>query len=125
MTTLSSPTCGVKVSTRTTKASTIHRSITISIDDAPWGKTVYASVFEKKQLKTKTVLTSDVYTLERQEADFGIGFVVTGVTGEPRVYNTLVGANQTYDDCDCPAGCYRGSCRHIDCCKQALKQGLI
>jgi hypothetical protein len=57
--------CSVTSSTRETKSGSIPRTITISVEDGFGAKTVYASVLEVKQLKTKTGSSCNVYILNR------------------------------------------------------------
>jgi hypothetical protein len=109
--------------TRTTKAGQIERQIEVSVDDA-FGRTVYATVFEKKHLKTKTVCTSDVYILTRIPADFGIGIRVDKQLADGESYDVNL-SRALGDMCCCPAGSYRGECRHLAMCREAVRKNLL
>jgi hypothetical protein len=114
--------------TRATKQATITREIRVSADDAPWGRTVHASIFERKVLKTKTVLTSDVYTLERIPSDFGLAVRVNKQLAEGESYDVCLNMPGGGHSCDCPHGTYKGHvkpCRHIEAALQAVREKLI
>lgn len=113
-------------STRTTKAGTIERTISITVEDN-FGRTVFANVFEKTQLKTKVKLSSEVYTLERISSDFGVAFQVNKMTGDNagECYDVCLNVPGGGHSCDCPHGTYRPNdkpCRHVEMCLQALRE---
>jgi ribosomal protein S14 len=48
---------------------------------------------------------------------------VSKQTGEHEKYHVyLEGAGGS---CTCPAGTYRGACRHLDICREAFREGLV
>jgi|SRR5215475_14172756 len=114
--------------TRTTKAATITRTITISREQEPWGVTVFAQVFEQHHGKRSTKNISDVYILTRIPADFGVGVHVSKQLGEMGEYDVLVATQGGYHECDCPHMTYRPNskpCRHIEAAIQALREHKI
>jgi hypothetical protein len=110
--------------TRQTKACQIERTILVTVDDA-FGRTVFATVFEKKHLKTKTVCTSDVYTLTRIPTQMGgVAVRVDKQLADGESYDVNI-SSALGDMCCCPAGTYRGECRHLAMCREAKRRGLI
>jgi hypothetical protein len=112
--------------TRTTKAATIARTITISHANA-CGR---CEVRVTETPKGKPAVT-DNYLLERMPSDFGIAFSVRKLTD----WHTGVGGDATYavclnmpgggHSCDCKWGSYKAhvkNCRHVDLCLQALRE---
>jgi hypothetical protein len=115
--------------TRATKAATIDRTINVTAEREPWGVTVYATVFEHQVGRRTIKNISDVYILSRIEADFGIGIRVEKHTGTGAVYHVNLSNGQlAYDECDCAWGSYGGNrkaCRHVEACKQAIREGKL
>jgi len=104
--------------TRNTKSCKIDRTIDLTLDREPWGATLYATVVEDKQLKTKTRREVDVYILEAIQCDIGgIAFLVTKQDGtQHHVHlDATIG-----DSCSCEAGTYKGTCRHLDIVRLAV-----
>ena len=98
---------------RNTKQCKIDRTIDLALDNEPWGPTLYATVVEDKQLKTKTRREVDVYILEAIKCDIGgRAFLVTKQDGSKNHVHIdqLIG-----DSCTC-AGNTLGNyvCRHIE-----------
>src|SRR5262249_37619379 len=104
--------------TRQTKAGSIDRTINISADHEPWGRTVYATVLEAKQLKTKSNRTCDCYRLERIRCDIG-GLAVLVTKQDGTQHHVHLDAT-IGDSCSCEAGTYRGACRHLDVVRLAV-----
>ena len=77
-------------STRYTKSATIERTITVTADDDFDTHTVWGVVFEKFILKTKTNCVSEVYTLERIPADFGVGVHVEKQLADGESYDVNI-----------------------------------
>jgi hypothetical protein len=115
----------MQTTTRTTKAGTIERAITVSSDNDFDTYTVWATVAEKHQQKTKCRLAVEVYTLARIPADFGVGVHVKKMTGDREEYDVNI-SDALGNQCSCPAGAYyRGECRHMAIAREAIRLGLI
>jgi len=108
--------------TRTTKAATITRRIELSLR---MDMTTQACVTETTHLKTKDNTVITLYTLTRIDTDFGVGVEVTKQFSEDgEVYH--VHLDKTLgDSCTCPAGVYKGACRHLDMTREAVRRGLV
>jgi hypothetical protein len=107
--------------TRTTKAGTIEREIRLSRDTQ--GR-LWAAVTETKHLKTKANVSLDLYDLTPIAADFGVGIRVDKTTGAGESYDVNL-SEALGDSCSCPAGSYRGECRHIQLAREAKRLGLL
>ena len=107
--------------TRQTKAGTIEREIRLSRDTE--GR-LWAAVTETRHLKTISKVSLDLYDLTPIPADFGLGVQIDKTTGEGESYDVNLSA-ALGDSCDCPAGTYRGECRHLSLAREARRLGLL
>jgi hypothetical protein len=106
---------------RTTKAGRIERDIRVSRDTQGH---LWAAVTETRHLKTKSNVTLDLYNLTPIPADFGIGVQIDKTTGEGESYDVNL-SDALGDSCTCPAGTYRGECRHLALAREAKRLGLL
>lgn len=118
------------ITTRTTKAGRIERRIEVTASDDFGSRTIFASVFEKRFLKTKAACECDVYILERRSSDFGLYVHVkkAGSTANGEEYDVLLNAPGGGHTCDCPHGTYKGHikpCRHIECALAAARKNIL
>jgi hypothetical protein len=107
--------------TRQTKAGQIDRNLTVGLRCENNHVETYAIVVETLHRKTTTTTTTtDYYILRRIPSEFGgIAVEIEKQYADGEVYHV-------HDNtCDCPAGIYRGSCRHLEMVKEALRRGLI
>lgn len=108
--------------TRTTKAAAITRTIKLEWNERE--QAVEATVCEEHHKKTKSIVASfSCYFLRSIRADFGSALEVIKRFSEGEVYH--IHTSNGVSQCDCPAGTYRGSCRHLEMVKEARKQGLL
>ena len=108
---------------RTTKAARITRTIAVGLR---MDLSTYGMVSEVTHLKTKDKHTTDFYTLTRIPTDFGAGFEVKKDYAPAGAGCHHVHLDQDLgDSCTCEAGVYRGQCRHLDLCREALRRGLL
>jgi len=108
---------------RTTKAARITRTIAVGLR---MDLSTYGLVLEVTQRKTKERLTQSFYTLKRILADFGIGVLVQKeYQPTSEVVHHVHLDKQLGDSCTCEAGVYKGQCRHVEMCREALRRGLL
>ncbi len=105
--------------TRTTKAGTTIRTVSISFALA--GR-CEVRVCETQGHKT----TTTTYLLARQPSDFGAGFQVRKLGDLEETYDVLLNGRET--SCNCSWGTYQSHlkpCRHIEMALQACRECKI
>lgn len=107
--------------TRQTKAATIERSINLEICK---DGSVFGTVLEIANRKRTAQAETKSYFLRKMDADFGdLAMEVERVDGDGEVYH--VHQERGVMSCSCPAGTYRGKCRHLDLLLEAKRLGMI
>ena len=110
-------------STRKTKGATITRNL--DIVPSVSGEYAIGIVTELHQLKTVQHVKTDLYHLRRVPSDIGgVAVEVAKQSEEGETYHVHLG-RELGDSCDCPAGTYRGVCRHLDMARQAVTEGKL
>jgi hypothetical protein len=109
--------------TRGTKAGQIDREINITNEREPWGRTLYATCLEGVRLKSKTRRSCDVYILEPVRCDIG-GKAVLVHKHKGETHHVLID-RAIGNSCTCPAGTYKGDCRHLEMVRLAIELKLI
>lgn len=108
--------------TRSTKAASITRIIKVERNAAE--NCVEASVCETHHKKTKSVVVSfSCYLIRKIDADFGTAVEVEKRFADGELYH--IHANDGVSSCDCPAGTYKGKCRHLEMVREAKRMGLL
>jgi hypothetical protein len=110
-------------STRKTRVATITRNLDVvpSVD----GQFAIGIVTELSQLKTVQHVQTDLYRLRRIPSDVGgVAVEVAKQSEDGETYHVHLG-RELGDSCDCPAGTYRGVCRHLDMVREAHHLGLV
>jgi hypothetical protein len=111
---------------RTTKAARITRTISVGLRYEGFTPQVFGIVSETTHQKTQDKTVTTLYDLRRIPTDFGAGFEVKkdyAPAGEGVHHVHL--DRDLGDSCTCEAGVYRGQCRHLDLCREALRRGLL
>lgn len=108
--------------TRQTKACKITRCVSIGFSAS--AMCAIATVRETKHLKTADHTETKLYHLKRIATDWGIGVEVQKQDDSGETYHVHLD-RQLGDSCTCPAGVYRGTCRHLDMVREAHQRGLV